>query len=167
MIDAWSKVANRFSDWKLKIVGAGEESSVEFLKNKAREECVEDQFEICSFSHSIEDIYLDASIFVLSSRYEGFGLVLIEAMSQGCACVACDYNGRQRELLEDGRDALVCDAGDVETMANDIALLISNDDLRHRIQKNAILRSHYFDISHVMDRWNDILKESIHISIKG
>lgn len=167
LIDAWSKVANRFSDWKLKIVGAGEESSVEFLKNKAREGCVENQFEICSFSHNIEDIYRDASIFVLSSRYEGFGLVLIEAMSQGCACIACDYKGRQRELVKDGRDALVCNAGDVETIANDIALLISDVELRQRIQKNGIIRSHYFDISHVMDRWDDILKERIHISIKG
>ena len=47
----------------------------------------------------MEKLYQDASIFVLSSRYEGFGLVLIEAMSQGCACIACDYKGRQREIM--------------------------------------------------------------------
>lgn len=167
LIDAWSKVASRFPDWRLKIVGAGNNTSLEFLKNKAREGEVEKQFEICSFSKNIDEAYRDANIFVLSSRYEGFGLVLIEAMSQGCACIACDYNGRQRELVEDKKDALVCNAGDVETMANDIALLISNDELRNRIQKNAIVRSHYFDITHVMDRWDNILKESIHISIKG
>ena len=60
---------------------------------------MEDSVEFLGFKKDVEKLYQDASIFVLSSRYEGFGLVLIEAMSQGCACIACDYKGRQREII--------------------------------------------------------------------
>ena len=55
--------------------------------------------EFLGFQKDMESLYKKSEIFVLSSRYEGFGLVLIEAMSQGCAPVACDYKGRQREIL--------------------------------------------------------------------
>jgi len=85
--------------WKLQIAGAGSEKSLNYLKQLCKENGVEDSVEFLGFRKDVEKLYQDASIFVLSSRYEGFGLVLIEAMSQGCACVACDYKGRQREII--------------------------------------------------------------------
>ncbi len=57
--------------------------------------------EFLGFQKDMESLYKKSEIFVLSSRYEGFGLVLIEAMSQGCAPVACDYKGRQGEILKE------------------------------------------------------------------
>ena len=85
--------------WKLQIAGTGSEESLNYLKKLCKENGVEDSVEFLGFRKDVEILYQDASIFVLSSRYEGFGLVLIEAMSQGCACVACDYKGRQREIM--------------------------------------------------------------------
>ena len=89
----------REEGWKLQIAGTGSEESLNYLKQLCRENGVEDLVEFLGFRKDVEKLYQDASIFVLSSRYEGFGLVLIEAMSQGCACVACDYKGRQREIM--------------------------------------------------------------------
>ena len=85
--------------WKLQIAGTGSEESLNYLKGLCKENGVEDYVEFLGFQKDIEKLYQKASIFVLSSRYEGFGLVLIEAMSQGCACIACDYKGRQKEIL--------------------------------------------------------------------
>ena len=85
--------------WKLQIAGTGSEKSLNYLKGLCKENGVEDYVEFLGFQKDIEKFYQKASVFVLSSRYEGFGLVLIEAMSQGCACIACDYKGRQREIL--------------------------------------------------------------------
>lgn len=85
--------------WKLQIAGTGSEESLNYLKQLCKENGVEGSVEFLGFRKDVEKLYQEASIFVLSSRYEGFGLVLIEAMSQGCACVACDYKGRQREIL--------------------------------------------------------------------
>ena len=85
--------------WKLQIAGTGSEENLNYLKQLCKENGVEDSVEFLGFRKDVEKLYQDASIFVLSSRYEAFGLVLIEAMSQGSACVACDYKGRQREIM--------------------------------------------------------------------
>ena len=87
------------SPWRLQIAGTGSEESLEYLKQLCKENGVEDTVDFLGFRTDIEELYKQSEIFVLSSRYEGFGLVLIEAMSQGCACVACDYHGRQREII--------------------------------------------------------------------
>lgn len=89
----------REEGWKLQIAGTGSEESLNYLKQLCKENGVESFVEFLGFKKDVEKLYQDASIFVLSSRYEGFGLVLIEAMSQGCACIACDYKGRQREII--------------------------------------------------------------------
>ena len=64
--------------------------------------------EFLGFQKDMESLYKKSEIFVLSSRYEGFGLVLIEAMSQGCAPIACDYKGRQREILKETHPSPPC-----------------------------------------------------------
>lgn len=94
-----SKFKVQEDGWKLQIAGTGSEESLNYLKQLCKENRVEGSVEFLGFRKDVEKLYQDASIFVLSSRYEGFGLVLIEAMSQGCACIACDYKGRQREIL--------------------------------------------------------------------
>ena len=85
--------------WRLQIAGTGSEESLQYLKQLCKENGVEDTVDFLGFRTDIEELYKQSEIFVLSSRYEGFGLVLIEAMSQGCACVACDYKGRQKEII--------------------------------------------------------------------
>ncbi len=87
------------SPWRLQIAGTGSDESLEYLNQLCKENGVEDTVDFLGFRTDIEELYKQSEIFVLSSRYEGFGLVLIEAMSQGCACVACDYHGRQREII--------------------------------------------------------------------
>ena len=106
------------SHWWLNIAGDGKKESFEYLMNllpdgewvfndndddndnkSAVWRSEKYRIEFLGFRKDIEELYKKSSIFVLSSRYEGFGLVLIEAMSQGCAPVACDYKGRQREIL--------------------------------------------------------------------
>lgn len=105
LIRAWGRIVDSLKliveseGWKLQIAGTGSEESLNYLKQLCKENGVEDSVEFLGFRKDVEKLYQEASIFVLSSRYEGFGLVLIEAMSQGCACIACDYKGRQREII--------------------------------------------------------------------
>ncbi len=89
----------KLTEWKLQIAGTGSEASLQYLKQLCKENGVENSVDFLGFVSDMESLYKRASVFALSSRYEGFGLVLIEAMSQGCACVACDYKGRQREII--------------------------------------------------------------------
>ena len=86
--------------WKLVIAGVWRNPETRTYLDSIAKECgVLDKIEYTGFVEDMQKLYAESSIFVLSSRYEGFGLVLIEAMSQGCACIACDYKGRQREIM--------------------------------------------------------------------
>lgn len=86
--------------WKLVIAGVWRNPETRTYLDGIAKECgVLDKIEYTGFVEDMQKLYAESSIFVLSSRYEGFGLVLIEAMSQGCACIVCDYKGRQREIM--------------------------------------------------------------------
>lgn len=86
--------------WKLVIAGVWRSPETRTYLDGIAKECgVLDKIEYTGFVSDMQKLYAESSIFVLSSRYEGFGLVLIEAMSQGCACISCDYKGRQREIM--------------------------------------------------------------------
>lgn len=167
----------REEGWKLQIAGTGSEESLNYLKQLCRENGVEDWVEFLGFRKDVEMLYQDASIFVLSSRYEGFGLVLIEAMSQGCACVACDYKGRQREIMNpEGQGSkfnvqssnnkvelcetgILCEPDDVESLAEAMRKMMMDDEYRESVRAKAIERSKYYSIENTMDRWETLLKQ--------
>ena len=107
--------------------------------------------------------------------------MLIEAMSQGCAPVACDYKGRQREIInpssvlpqgEEEQSAAVsefcvcdngilCEPDNAEQLAAAIARMISDDNYRMSVQQNAISRSRYYSIENTVDRWEQLLNKVI------
>lgn len=106
LIRAWARVVSGSESlvssggWKLVIAGVWRNPETRTYLDGIAKECgVLDKIEYTGFVEDMPKLYAESSIFVLSSRYEGFGLVLIEAMSQGCACIACDYKGRQREII--------------------------------------------------------------------
>ena len=137
------------------------------------------RIEFLGFRNDIEELYKKSSIFVLSSRYEGFGLVLIEAMSQGCAPIACDYKGRQREILSplqgdslkvDGysdhgievtENGILCEPDDIEALAAGLKRMMEDEKYRKQVQQNAVERSKYYDMKHTMDRWESYLSNII------
>ena len=132
LIRAWANVVSSLNPqvssegWRLQIAGTGSKESLEYLKQLSKENGVEDTVDFLGFRTNIEELYKQSEIFVLSSRYEGFGMVLVEAMSQGCACVACDYKGRQREIFEELKD------GRMEELKNGSYEEYKNGKLRSR-----------------------------------
>jgi len=159
LIKAWGKISSEFPDWKLQIAGNDHNGAREKLKKIAVENGVERQIEFLGFQNDMLPIYRRSSIFVLSSRIEGFGMVLIEAMSQGCAPIACDYKGRQREIIVDNSQGIICPVDDVEALAFAIKKMIINDDYRKMVQQNAIERSKYYSLDNTIKRWDLIFEE--------
>lgn len=172
-------------EWKLVIAGVWRNPETRTYLDGIAEECgVLDKIEYTGFVEDMQKLYAESSIFVLSSRYEGFGLVLIEAMSQGCACVACDYKGRQREIMnptptlpegEGGNltptlprregafevcdTGILCEPDDVEALAEAMKKMIMDDEYRENVRAKAIERSKYYSIENTMDRWETLLKQ--------
>ena len=162
LIKAWSKIAILYPEWTLQIAGIGNQKQVDFLKKLANDYGVLDkQFQLLGFREDIIGLYQRASIFVLSSRYEGFGLVLIEAMSQGCACIAADYKGRQSEIILNDNEGLTCLPESVEDLTAKLELLLCNKVYRNKLQKNAIEASKRFMPEKIIIKWEALLKRAI------
>ena len=171
-------------NWRLQIADTGSEESLQYLKSLCKENGVEDSVDFLGFVSDMESLYKKASVFVLSSRYEGFGLVLIEAMIQGCACIACDYKGRQREIMETlpgppclGRmpevqnakgdpffgtnTGILCPPENVEALAAAMAKMIEDDEYRESIRGHAIERSGYYTVASISRNWEKLIESTI------
>lgn len=167
LIKAWEKIVKseelivNSERWKLQIAGTGSEESLNYLKGLCKENGVEDYVEFLGFQKDIEKLYQKASIFVLSSRYEGFGLVLIEAMSQGCACIACDYKGRQREIIQNDSQGLCCEPDDVDALAEAMRKMMTDDQYRESVRMKAVERSEFYSLEKTSQRWEELLEKVV------
>lgn len=157
LIRAWDKIASNYPEWKLRIIGKGSTASIDFLKGLIT--CSFRQIEFVPFTKDIEEEYKKASIFVLSSRYEGWGLAMIEAMSQGCAVVACDYKGRQAEAITDRVNGLLCEVESEEDIARKVSQLIEDEGLRTTLQQNAIHAVDYYHEDKVAERLERLIEK--------
>lgn len=159
LIRAWGRIAKHCDGWTLNIAGQGDEASLDFLKGIAKEYHVENSVVFSGFHTDVNTLFRESEIFVLSSRYEGFGNVLLEAMSQGCACIACDYKGRQREIIRNETEGLCIEPEDVEQLAGAISRMITDEVYRNSVRINGISRSKDHDVSAIADRWLDMFEE--------
>ena len=158
LIQAWAMIANKHTSWRLRIAGDGSIKSKDLLLNMVKEYHLTDRVEFLGFRNDIVELYKESEIFVLSSRYEGFGMVLVEAMSQGCACVACDYKGRQKEIIEDSSQGLICDTDDVKSLSCALDKMIEDGDYRKKCQENSLKRASYFSVLNTIGRWESIFQ---------
>lgn len=157
LIEAWSKVANIYPDWVLEIVGDGKEESLKQLKQLVAENGVDGRVRFIGFRKDVDAVMRESSIFVLSSRVEGFGMALIEAMSQGCACISFDDGGRQREIISSEKEGLIVDNHDVCALADALSRLIVNDKERNEIAIAGARRAQQFCLENIEQRWEDLL----------
>jgi glycosyltransferase involved in cell wall biosynthesis len=175
LIKAWKSlqksndnVNDNFKDWWLKIAGTGTLENFDYLKSlipnanwiKTENGWKSDLFhiEFLGYRTDMEQLFLKASIFVLSSRSEGLPMVLIEAMSQGCAPVATSNLGRTKDIITSNKEGLICPPEDFEGLAKCIEKLIQDNLLRKEIQQNAIERSKYYALDNIIKMWEDLFK---------
>lgn len=160
LIEAWGKLSTKHPDWILQIAGVGTEKAQQFLIDLSiKNGITPHQFQLLGFKENIIDVYREAAIFVLSSRYEGFGLVLLEAMSQGCACIACDYKGRQHEIIRHENEGLLCMPEQVDDLVTKLNTVLTDIAYREKLQKNAIEASKRFLPNKIIDKWEKLLFE--------
>ena len=151
------KICETHPTWTLKIAGAGTKQQKEFILNLTQEANIKDRVELLGFQEDLKSLFNKAAIFVLSSRYEGFGLVLIEAMSQGCACIAADYNGRQKEIITNNQNGITIEPDNLEELSDALTKLLINNNFRENIAEKAIERSHFYDVKNITNKWEELL----------
>ena len=157
LLDAWSKVENRNNGWKLRIIGSG--GMLPVLSNKIDEYNLSDSIELVPATNNIIPHYQDSSIYVMSSRYEGLPLVLIEAMAMGLPIVSFDCETGPRDIIVDNVTGKLVPHLDVERLAVELNNLMNDEAKRKLFSENAIKRAENFEIKVIADKWEKLFKE--------
>lgn len=156
LIDVWQLVGNKHPGWTLDIFGSGtlEGDLQQLIQAKGLKNIA-----LHPFTPNIADEYVQSSIFALSSRFEGFGLVLLEAMQAGLPCVTFDCPFGPSDVVADGESGFVVPDGDVARFANRLCQLIEDEELRHQFSTASVARARLFDVDVVMKQWKELLEE--------
>lgn len=155
LLYAWKKVCEQNDDWILKIIGSGnEKDKLDDIINQLN---LSDRVMMIPSTNQINDFFLESSIFVLSSRYEGFGLVLTEAKSFGLPIVSFDVDCGPKEIVFDGKDGFLIEKGNINQLAKKLLTLINNKKLRENMGKNAFADKR-FELNNIILQWEKIFK---------
>jgi len=98
-------------------------------------------------------------MFVLTSRAEGFGLVLTEAKKEGLPCVSFRCPAGPREIILDGINGYLLDCFDIEQMAEKINQLIENQDIRKKFSDNSMVGTEKFNIDKISEQWMELIEQ--------
>ena len=156
LFDAWKLVEMKHPDWRLDIFGSGR------LEKTLKEQLASSGLKavtIIPFTSNISEEYAKSSICVLSSRFEGFSLVLLEAMRHGVPGVSFDCPFGPSDVLVNGKCGFIVPAEDVTALAEKICLLIEDGTLRHQFSAAALERAKFFDTDKIMSRWKSLFEE--------
>ena len=98
----------------------------------------------------------NASIFTLTSTFEGFGLVIVEAMSCGLPVISYNCPCGPKDIISDGTDGFLVPLNDEQCLAEKINLLIENEALRKQMSKAALIKSQKFTAKEVISLWMNL-----------
>ncbi len=146
----WDLVNDRHPDWHLYLYGeVGED--YEFACKEAK--ISNKNIHVNKSILGIFDEYRKSSIFVLTSIYEPFGLVMPEAMSCGLPVVAFDCPYGPANIITDGKDGFLIKNRDIQSFANRLCLLMENENLRKKMGQNAVASSQRYSADRIMPKW--------------
>lgn len=158
LIKAWDIVAKNpsLTEWKLDIYGQGEWQDM--LEGMINERNLRDRVKINHPTNSINDEYLASSLIAMTSNYEGFGMVLVEAMSRGVPAVSFDCVCGPSDIISHEENGLLVKNGDIEALADAMMRVMRDEDLRKRMSKNAVLVSQKYSEEVIMKKWVDLFE---------
>ena len=157
LIDAWSIVNNNYSDWRLDIFGTG--SLEEKLQNQIYNLNLSNVVSLAGVTNNVMDELLASSFLVLSSRFEGLPMVLIESITCGLPIVSFDCETGPREIINNNDCGILVENGNVDKLAQAIEEMIRNPKLRRDMSLNALEKAEQYDIDNIMQEWNILFQQ--------
>lgn len=151
LIDAWSDVYKKHPDWIINIFGSGEYK--EKVRKQINDYGLQDVVIMNDPTDNIMEEYLKSSIYVMSSVFEGFAMVLLEAMACGLPCVSFDCPYGPRNVITDGEDGFLVDYLNSKALADSICKLIEDEGIRKQMGKNGRKNVLRYSRESIMPQW--------------
>jgi glycosyltransferase involved in cell wall biosynthesis len=158
-LQAWATIEKQYSDWELVVFGDGNRTPYE---QQMKELGIDDnRCHLNGPTANIQKEYVNSSVFVFSSRFEGFGMVLVEAMACGLPVVSFACPCGPKDIIKDGGDGLLVENGNVVALADGLSKLMGDDALRHRMAANGINNVQRFSIEHIAECWKKLFVRTV------
>ena len=156
LLKIWKKIHKKHSDWELIILGSG------IMENKLKSYIKRHQLERVYFKGTIDPLpyYRNASIIALTSIYEGFPMILIEAMVHGVVPVLFDSFGAASDVVIPDKTGLLVTPFDINEFASKLSGLIQNEELRHKLSENAKDHVKRYDMQIIMKEWEQLIQNN-------
>ena len=156
LIQSWQLIAARHPDWQLVVYGHG--GDLQKLQQQLEKAGLTSSMTFAGATDNIYKEYQNSAFYVMSSRYEGWGLVLVEAMSCGLPCVSFDCPYGPSDIIRDGEDGFLVENGNIQQLAEKMELLINNKELRERLGVQARLNAARFTSDNIMPQWTKLFE---------
>jgi glycosyltransferase involved in cell wall biosynthesis len=157
LLPAWAEVVRDHPDWELRIFGDG--PSTNKLRKQIAQLGIGDSARLMGFTPRLHEELARASLYVMSSRREGFPMVLLEAMAIGLPVVSFNCPTGPRDVIREGVDGHVVRNGDVHALAEAMKGLMADAGRRRAFGAAAIEGARRFELSTIVARWEDLLAE--------
>lgn len=151
LLRSWSLLKDQMGDWILRIVGEGEE--MKKLLQLSNDLGISESVDFMGYTSDVASQMRRASIFAVTSLFDGLSLVIIEAMSCRLPVVSFDTKYGPRDIIHDGVEGFLVENRDEKMMAERLLLLMRNAELREKMATNAEQRAFDFDVNVIAEKW--------------
>lgn len=150
----WEKVIKKHSDWILEIYG----DSITDLQPIVSDLGLHSSVILSEPVKDISEKYLASSLYIMTSRTEGFPMVLLEAMASGLPCVAYDCPSGPRAIIDEGMNGFLVEDGNLGSFVQKLESLIEDENLRMKMGKNAKESVKKYEIDGIMQQWKTLFE---------
>lgn len=159
LVTAWAEVDRSFPDWCLEIYGNGHLKKA--LEKQIEKEGLTGKVKLMGSSDDIRSKMLESSCLAMSSAYEGFPMVLLEAVETGLPMVSYDCPKGPSEIIIDGESGFLVSPGDTSALSRKICDVIGDSELRKRFGARAKESAAKFSIDLIMRQWKDLFESLV------
>lgn len=156
LLQSWAIVERKCQDWILTIIGQGERLQYEALVDELKID--RSRCKLLGPTERIQEEYMSSSFLVMSSRFEGFGMVLVEAMANGLPVISFDCPCGPKDIIQNHIDGLLVENGNIERLAEAIIWMIQHPEERQKMANKAFENVQRFRIEQIAERWKSLFE---------
>lgn len=157
LLQAWSKIEKLYPDWQLVVYGDG--NRTEYEKQMEAQGIDNKRCRLNGPTSNIQQEYINSSVFVFSSRFEGFGMVLVEAMACGLPVISFACPCGPKDIVKDEEDGLLVENGNTDALAAALVRLMGDERLRQQMAAKARENVQRFSIENIAEQWKTLFGE--------